>query len=83
MGITEIVRGCDLITSTFRQLLIWRALEYTAPSFYHCPLLTDSTGKRLAKRDDALSIGTMRGLGKTPDEVLAEIHLNLNRQKTA
>ena len=83
MGVTEIVRGCDLITSTFRQLLLWRALEYTAPSFYHCPLLTDSSGKRLAKRDDALSIRTMRSLGKTPDEVLAEIHLNLHRQKTA
>ena len=83
MGVTEIVRGCDLITSTFRQLLLWRALEYTAPAFYHCPLLTDSTGKRLAKRDDALSIGTMRSLGKTPEEVLSEIHLNLHRQKTA
>ena len=79
MGITEIVRGCDLITSTFRQLLLWRALEYPAPAFYHCPLLTDSSGKRLAKRDDALSIRTMRSLGKASREVLSEVHFRLAR----
>ena len=55
MGITEVVRGADLIGSTFRQLLLYRALALTAPAFFHCPLVTDAQGVRLAKRNDALS----------------------------
>src|SRR5882672_2015893 len=54
MGITEVVRGADLLTSTARQLLLYRALGHLPPSFYHCPLVTDETGVRLAKRHDAL-----------------------------
>ena len=79
MGITEIVRGCDLITSTFRQLLIWRALEHPEPAFYHCPLLTDASGKRLAKRDDALSIHSLRSLGRTASDLISEIRNNLHQ----
>ncbi len=60
MGITEVVRGADLITSTFRQILIWRALEQVAPAFYHCNLLTDAAGKRLAKRDKKHALRTLR-----------------------
>lgn len=67
--ISEVVRGADLITSTFRQLLIYRALESTAPAFYHCPLVTDALGMRLAKRDDALSLRTLRAKGRTPEEL--------------
>ena len=69
MGITEVVRGADLMRSTFRQLLIYRALGLDAPSFYHCPLVTDKNGVRLAKRNDALSIRTLREEGKTPAQV--------------
>ena len=69
MGITEVVRGADLMRSTFRQLLIYRALGWDAPSFYHCPLVTDQNGVRLAKRNDALSISTLREEGKTPQQV--------------
>ena len=82
MGITEIVRGRDLITSTFRQLLIWRALEHPEPAFYHCPLLTNASGKRLAKRDDALSIHTLRGLGRTALELIGEVEKNLLQKQT-
>jgi len=71
MGITEIVRGADLIKSTFRQLLLFRALGHTAPAFYHCPLVTDETGVRLAKRHDALALRTLREQGRTPDELRA------------
>lgn len=70
MGITEVVRGEDLLKSTARQLLIYRALETTAPSFYHCPLIRDSEGKRLAKRHDALSIRSLREAGKRPEDLL-------------
>lgn len=69
MQITEVVRGADLIKSTFRQLLILRALGCTAPAFYHCPLLNDERGVRLAKRHDALSLRTLRERGVTPAEI--------------
>ena len=61
--ITEVVRGADLLRSTFRQLLLYRALELSAPEFCHVPLVTDSSGKRLAKRDDALSLRSLRLAG--------------------
>jgi glutamyl-tRNA synthetase len=66
MGITEVVRGADLIKSTFRQLLLFRALGHPAPAFYHCPLVTDAHGARLAKRHDALALRTLRAQGCTP-----------------
>lgn len=69
MKITEVVRGEDLVTSTFRQILLFRALGYDAPAFYHTPLLTDSTGKRLAKRNDAISLQTLREQGYSPDAI--------------
>lgn len=53
MGITEVVRGEDLLASTFRQLLLYRALDRPAPAFFHCPLVLDENGRRLAKRDGA------------------------------
>lgn len=69
MHITEVVRGADLITSTFRQLLIFRALGHAPPAFFHCDLMCDENGKRLAKRNDALSLRTLRAQGRTPEEV--------------
>jgi glutamyl-tRNA synthetase len=71
MQITEVVRGADLITSTFRQLLLYRALALAPPSFYHCALMADATGARLAKRHDALSLRTLRAQGVTPEQVRA------------
>ena len=69
MAITEVVRGADLIKSTFRQLLIFRALGQTAPQYYHCPLMLDDRGERLAKRHDALALRTLRAQGRTPEEI--------------
>ncbi len=60
LRITEVVRGADLIGSTFRQLLLHAALGNPAPSFYHCPLVTDEHGHRLAKRHDAMSLRVLR-----------------------
>lgn len=71
MQITEVVRGADLLLSTFRQLLLYRALGLIAPAFYHCPLVTDDQGVRLAKRHDALSLRTLRGEGRRPEEIRA------------
>ncbi len=72
MRITEVVRGADLIKSTFRQLLVYRALGTTAPAFHHCPLMNDASGQRLAKRHDALSLRTLRAQGVTPAEILGK-----------
>ena len=69
MQITEVVRGEDMLLSTARQLLLYRALSYTPPAFYHCPLMRDEKGERLAKRHDALSLRTMRERGAVPEEV--------------
>ncbi|MBW8782170.1 MAG: tRNA glutamyl-Q(34) synthetase GluQRS [Verrucomicrobia bacterium] len=72
MGITEVVRGADLIPSTFRQILLLRALGATVPDYYHCPLVLDDHGERLAKRHDALAIRTLRTQGVTPAEIIAK-----------
>lgn len=69
MGITEVVRGADLIKSTFRQLLLFRALGLVPPTFYHCPLVTDDQGVRLAKRHDALSLHTLRRANASVEEI--------------
>lgn len=71
MGITEVVRGEDLLRSTARQLLVYRALGATPPAWCHLPLVRDAAGRRLAKRHAALSIRDLRERGLTPAEVLA------------
>lgn len=79
MKITEVVRGADLLKSTARQLLIYRALGWKPPAFYHCELMRDETGVRLAKRHDSLSIRAPRQAGYSAAEVRARA---LNRQVT-
>ena len=71
MRITEVVRGADLLRSTARQILVYRAFGLEPPAWYHCPLTLDAGGQRLAKRHDALSLRTLRQQGKTPEEVIA------------
>ncbi len=73
MHITEVVRGCDLLKSTSRQILLFRALGLEPPDYYHCDLVRDENGVRLAKRHDALSIRTLRQLGWTLEQVRAGI----------
>jgi len=69
MQITEVVRGADLLVSTARQLLLYRVLGLTAPAFFHCPLMTDEHGVRLAKRHDALSLRQLREQGRPAVEI--------------
>lgn len=71
MQITEVVRGADLLTSTARQLLLYRALGLSAPAFYHCPLMLDENGVRLAKRHESLSLRALRASGRSPEEIRA------------
>jgi glutamyl-tRNA synthetase len=71
MRITEVVRGSDLLKSTARQILLNRALGYGDPEWFHCGLMTDRNGRRLAKRHDSLSLRALRGRGLTPVSLVA------------
>jgi glutamyl-tRNA synthetase len=69
MEITEVVRGADLLKSTARQILLQRALGYATPAYFHCDLVTDERGERLAKRHESLSLRALRASGFTPEHV--------------
>jgi glutamyl/glutaminyl-tRNA synthetase len=71
MGISEVVRGADLLKSTARQILLNRALGFENPAWFHCGLVIDHNGRRLAKRHDALSLRSLRLQGLTPMNVLS------------
>jgi glutamyl-tRNA synthetase len=71
MKINEVVRGEDLLKSTARQILLQRALSLATPDYYHCPLVTDEAGARLAKRHDSLSLRALRAAGVTPEQLRA------------
>ena len=60
MGVTEVVRGSDLLSSTARQLYLYRLLGLQAPAFAHCPLLLAPDGRRLSKRDGDQSLENLR-----------------------
>ena len=60
MGVTEVVRGADLLSSTARQLYLYRLLGLKAPRFAHCPLLLAPDGRRLSKRDGDQSLENLR-----------------------
>ena len=70
-GITQVVRGADLLSSTPRQLQLYEALDLRPPTFAHVPLLLDEDGKRLAKRDDDSTVEGLRKAGFTGPEVVA------------
>jgi glutamyl/glutaminyl-tRNA synthetase len=67
-GVTEVVRGQDLLLSTARQLLLYEAFGWEPPAFFHCPLVRDSNGVRLAKRFDSESVESHRERGLNREE---------------
>lgn len=69
MVIAEVVRGADLLVSTARQILLYHALGLAVPEFYHCELMNDEQGERLAKRHDALSLRQFCRQGILPGEI--------------
>ena len=70
MGVTDVLRGDDLLPSTARQLLLLRALGLPAPAYAHAPLVLGADGERLAKRHGALSVGELRARGVEPGQVV-------------
>ena len=73
MGVTQVVRGRDLLSSTPRQLLLYRLLGYPAPQFYHTPLLLAPDGRRLSKRDGDMSLSGLLRRGLSPREVVGRL----------
>ena len=69
MGVTEVVRGSDLLSSTARQLYLYRLLGLQAPTFAHCPLLLAPDGRRLSKRDGDQSLENLRAKYTAPEIV--------------
>jgi glutamyl-tRNA synthetase len=72
-GITHVLRGEDLLSSTPRQILLQRALGYPTPHYAHVPLLMQADGKRLAKRDGASTAAGLRELGWSSQKVIGQL----------
>jgi glutamyl-tRNA synthetase len=70
MGVTEVVRGDDLLPATPRQLLLYRALGLVPPAFIHVPLVVSEEGRRLAKRHGDTRISALRAAGLAPELVI-------------
>ncbi|MCL6517669.1 tRNA glutamyl-Q(34) synthetase GluQRS [Alicyclobacillus sp.] len=70
MGVTDVVRGWDLLDSTPRQLYLYEALGLRPPRFAHVPLLAAPDGSRLAKRDHAITLAGMRERGIRPETLV-------------
>lgn len=71
-GVTQVVRGLDLLDSTPRQLYLYELLGLKPPEFYHVPLLVAPDGRRLSKRDRSLDLGYLRE-HNTPEELLGKL----------
>ena len=70
MGVTQVLRGDDLIPSTPRQLQLYQALGWTAPRFYHVPLVVGPDGRRLAKRHGDTRLSALRAQNVAPERLL-------------
>ena len=70
MGVTEVVRGCDLLGSTPRQIYLQHLLGLPTPRYAHIPLLMAPDGRRLSKRDRDLDLGELRTRFGTPEALL-------------
>ena len=70
MGITEVIRGDDHLSNTPKQIIIYEALGFEVPAFYHVPMIHNSAGKKLSKRDGATDVMAYKEMGYTPASLL-------------
>lgn len=82
MGITEVVRGADLLDSTTRQIQLIEALGLTPPSYAHVPLMITPAGEKFSKRDQHLTLQTLREEGIAPDQIVGYLAYSLGLQDT-
>ncbi|HET9148026.1 MAG TPA: tRNA glutamyl-Q(34) synthetase GluQRS [Acetobacteraceae bacterium] len=75
-GVSLVTRGEDLREATSIHLLLQALLGLPHPAYAHHPLLTDASGRRLAKRDGAMTLRAMRQAGETPESVIRRLHAN-------
>ena len=81
-GITEVIRGEDLLSSTPRQIALYQALGYPVPRFAHVALVVDGNGNRLATRHQATSIESLREAGRSPEQVIGQLARSLGLTAT-
>ncbi len=72
MGVTEVVRGNDLLLSTAQQIYLYRLLGYPTPEFAHLPLICNASGQRLSKRDKSMSMEELRK-HNSPAEIIGRL----------
>lgn len=75
MGVNQVVRGSDLLSSTAMQLYLYELLELKSPSFTHIPLLITPDGRRLAKRDGSMEISVLKEKLKQPEKLIGWLAL--------
>ena len=73
MGVTQVVRGRDLLASSARQTYLYRLLGFEPPAFAHVPLLVAEEGRRLSKRDGDLDLGALRSAGVTAERIVGRL----------
>jgi glutamyl-tRNA synthetase len=77
MGIDDVVRGSDLLASTARQIQLIEALEGSAPAYAHVPLMVNAQGEKLSKRDQGLTLRSLREEGASPEAVTGYLAYSL------
>ena len=77
MGITQVIRGLDLVPSTPRQILLYQALGFPIPEFGHVGLVLGPDGRRLAKRDGSVKLATLRAAGADPQRIIGRLAASL------
>ena len=70
MGVTEVIRGDDHLSNTPKQIVVYEALGFEVPAFYHVPMIHNSAGKKLSKRDGATDVMAYKEMGYTPQALL-------------
>ncbi len=70
MGITDVIRGDDHLSNTPKQIVVYRALGFDIPKFYHVPMILNPSGKKLSKRDGAMDVMEYKRMGYLPEALL-------------